>query len=96
MKKLSKKKKKAERVFILSIVLLTLSLCLLFVSMLDVVYNYYPGNPEQEQMIAFAIITFMCSGISGFFTAKALHKYNTLIHLISIYKRGQKNKMEIH
>ena len=96
MKKLSKKKRRAEREFMLSLLTFTLSLCFLFICMLDVMYNYYPGSPEQGQMTAYAVITFISTSVFGFFTAITLRKYSTITHQISLYKRGQKNKMEIN
>ena len=93
MKNLIKKKKRTERFFSLSLIMLTLSLCFLFITMLDVVYNYYPGCDEQNQMIRKGIITFSSSALFGYLTAKYLHKYSAIIKIIDLYKKGQKNKM---
>lgn len=93
MKKLAQKRKRVEKLLRLSIACLVLALCLLFITVLTVLYEYYPGNPDQDIMIWQFISAFILSVCFGFLTAKALYKYRYIQSLIDLYKQGQKNKM---
>ena len=93
MKKIIKKRKRAERLFNIFLVAFSLSLAMLFVSALDISSSYYPGNPNNDSMAMFGAICFMvCAGF-GYCTAKALKFYTKISAQVKRYKTGQKNKL---
>lgn len=94
MEKVSKKKRKAEKTFSLFLCAFCLSFSLFFTTMLDVVYNYFPGCQRQTEMIFAAVTTFVASALFGFVTAKSLSRYNQAVSAFYSYQKARSNKFQ--